>query len=172
LDASLAARGQALFEQHCAACHASRGSRIGQITPSRELGTDNHYLSTWRPDLVKWLKALKSGPFEFPGLRDSDGFVNLPLSGLWLRGPYLHNGSVPTVHDLLLPPNQRPDQFHRGYDVVDLDRLGFVTAGPDAEQEGLPQNNFLLGNGNAGHTYGTNLPEADRRALLEYLKTL
>lgn len=172
VDASIAARGQRIFDQHCADCHAAKGTKIGQITPNGELGTDDHYLTTWRPEMVKWLRALSCGPFKFPTLRNSTGFVNLPLTGLWLRGPYLHNGSVPTVEDLLRPPDQRPTSFIRGHDVVDLERLGYVSSGSGAEQDGLPQNNHLLGNANAGHLYGVNLSNEDRRALIEYLKTL
>lgn len=172
VNASIAAHGRQIFERNCAECHAADGARVGQITPGDELGTDDHYLKTWRPDLVDWLKAMKRGPFVFPGLRRSDGFVNLPLTGLWLRGPYLHNGSVPTVADLLRPPEQRPTSFIRGYDVVDLERLGYVSSGAAAEKDGFRQNNHLLGNGNAGHRYGTDLADEDRRALIEYLKTL
>ena len=41
----------------------------------------------------------------------------MPLDGIWLRAPYLHNGSVPTLRDLLRPPDERPVVFYRGYDV-------------------------------------------------------
>ena len=64
-----------------------------------------------------------------------DGYANQPLDGIWLRGPYLHNGSVPTLRDLLEPPERRPAVFYRGYDVFDqaerrlrLERAGEPTA--------------------------------------------
>jgi len=100
------------------------------------------------------------------------GYVARPLVGLWLLGPYLHNGSVPTLWDLLAPQEQRPGIFFRGYDVLDLDRVGFASTGAEAAANGFRFDTSLRGNGNNGHVYGSDLGEQDRRALLEYLKTL
>ena len=93
------------------------------------------------------------------------------MEGIWLRGPYLHNGSVPTMWDLLQPPAQRPVTYLRGGNVVDAERLGFV---PGVGTPGKPFlfDTRLRGNGNRGHTYGVQLPESDKRALIEFLKTL
>ena len=104
--------------------------------------------------------------------RSTNGYVPPLHDGLWLRGPYLHNGSVPTLADLLEVPEARPKRFWRGYDVVDPVRVGFVSSGPEAERSGTPYDVTAPGNGNAGHTYGTTLPAEDKRALLEFLKTL
>jgi hypothetical protein len=84
----------------------------------------------------------------------------------------LHNGSVPSLADLLDKPVARPVTFRVGYDVYDQTRVGFVSSGPDAEAAGHLFDTRLPGNANAGHLYGTGLSEADKRALLEYLKTL
>jgi hypothetical protein len=89
-----------------------------------------------------------------------------------LRSPFLHNGSVPTLRDLLNPPDQRPKAFFTGYDLYDYDKLGFVSTGPEAERFGQPYDTSVPGNGNGGHIYGTNLSQAEKDALLEYLKTL
>ena len=107
------------------------------------------------------------------------GYVSPPLDGIWLRAPYLHNGSVPTLNDLLNPPNERPQTFHRGYDVFDPVKVGFKEppprpTGPNGE---LTQPYFSFdtrekGNGNQGHAYGTQLSNEDKEKLLEYLKTL
>ena len=111
--------------------------------------------------------------------QDPYGYVSPPLNGIWLRAPYLHNGSVPTLRDLLNPPYERPQTFHRGYDVFDPVKVGFKEppprpVGPNGE---LYQPYFLFdtrekGNGNQGHTYGTQLSGEDKERLLEYLKTL
>src|SRR5690606_22295801 len=108
-----------------------------------------------------------------------DGYVNMPLDGLWLRAPYLHNGSVPTLYDLLQPASARPRAFYRGYDVYDPVDVGFVS---DVAEEGgrrhflfqthTPDGEPIAGNSNAGHEYGTLLSEEEKRDLLEYLKTL
>jgi hypothetical protein len=110
-------------------------------------------------------------PWRFNHFRKTDGYANMPLDGLWLRAPYLHNGSVPTLRALLFP-EERPRVFYRGYDVYDWDNVGFVSSGPDAEANGVKFDVSLRGNGNAGHVYGATLSRQERDALLEYLKTL
>ncbi len=92
-----------------------------------------------------------------------------PLDGIWATAPYLHNGSVPTLWDLLLPAAQRPGTFHVGSRELDPVKVGFDSS-PAA-------NTFLFdtnaqGNSNAGHEWGTSLTDADRAALVEYLKSL
>ena len=94
-------------------------------------------------------------------LQGAQGYVARPLVGVWLLAPYLHNGSVPTVYDLLTPPAQRPVMFHRGYDVLDLDKLGFVSSGEQAQASGFRFDTRLRGNGNGGHAYGTELAVPD-----------
>jgi len=101
-----------------------------------------------------------------------NGYVNVPLEGLWLRGPYLHNGSVPTLADLLEEPAQRPKLFFRGYDVLDPERVGFVSKGPEAERVGFRYDTSVVGNSNGGHLWGTTVSADDKHAMIEYLKTL
>jgi hypothetical protein len=101
-----------------------------------------------------------------------DGYIATFLDGVWLRAPYLHNGSVPTLRDLMEPAAERPKAFVRGYDVYDPVKVGFVTEGDDARRIGTLHDVALKGNGNEGHAYGTQLPAADKETLLEYLKTL
>ena len=92
-----------------------------------------------------------------------------PLDGIWSSAPYLHNGSVPTLHDLLLPPEQRPATFYVGGRDFDAQRVGLDTSQGDA------RNLFdtrAIGNGNGGHTYGTRLSLDQKKDLIEFLKTL
>ena len=90
-----------------------------------------------------------------------------PLNGIWATAPYLHNGSVPNLWALLQPVAQRPARFFVGSREFDPVRVGQVSEqGPSLLDTSLP------GNSNRGHLAGTTLPEADKRALLEYLKTL
>lgn len=90
-----------------------------------------------------------------------------PLNGIWATAPYLHNGSVPSLWALLQPVAQRPARFFVGSREFDPVRVGLVSdQGPSSFDTTQP------GNGNTGHLAGTTLPEADKRALLEYLKTL
>lgn len=107
----------------------------------------------------------------FRHFRKTNGYANQPLDGIWLKAPYLHNGSVPTIRDLLEPAANRPVQFYRGYDVLDTQKLGFVS---DVASEGRVRyplyDTRTLGNGNSGHEWGTQLPPEDKDAIVEYMK--
>ena len=173
VDAALAAQGEQVYRQTCATCHAPDGSRAGQIVPVGEVGTDRHRLDMWTKGSATAYNAYGSGrAWNFSKFQTTAGYVAVPHDGLWLRAPYLHNGSVPSLTDLLEPPAQRPTFFWRGYDLYDPVKVGFVTTGAEAERAGTPYDTSLPGNGNAGHVYGTTLPPESKRALLEYLKTL
>jgi cytochrome c5 len=92
-----------------------------------------------------------------------------PLNGVWSSAPYLHNGSVPTVYDLLLPAAQRPNRFFVGNRELDNVKLGNQIT--ETENSSLFDAD-LIGNSNVGHEYGTQLLKSDRMALLEYIKSL
>ena len=91
-----------------------------------------------------------------------------PLNGMWAAAPYLHNGAVPTLYDLLLPVLERPARFAVGRWEYDPVKVGYVSDG----DKPWVLDTSLIGNRNTGHTYGTSLPDDDRWALVEYLKTL
>jgi mono/diheme cytochrome c family protein len=93
-----------------------------------------------------------------------------PLHGIWAAAPFLHNGSVPTLYDLLLPPEQRPRTFALGGREYDPVKLGFAVSTACGQQDCLVDTT-RTGDGNGGHIWGTDLAETDRMALLEYLKT-
>lgn len=173
IDQLRAARGASIFSQSCAVCHAPTGARTGTVIPVTEVGTDNNRLLMWTQAAVDAYSAYADGyPFDFKNLQKTDGYVAVALDGLWLSGPYLHNGSVPNLEALLLPPKDRPNVFIRGYDVIDPKGVGFVSSGQEAEAEGWRYDVTIQGNGNQGHFYGTELSTDDRKSLLEYLKTL
>ena len=181
VDRALAARGQALYGEYCAACHGAGGQdfsgpKVGHVTPIAEIGTDRARLDSYTYDLAVNQATLYAGyPHRFRHFRKTFGYANMPLDGIWLRSPYLHNGSVPTLRDLLEPAVARPARFYRGNDLYDQQRVGFVSS--QAEEGG--RRYFLYdtqqpGNGNLGHegqAYGTALPPADKDAIVEYLKT-
>jgi hypothetical protein len=150
VDRPAADKGRAIFDSTCATCHARGGSRAGTIVPIAEVGTDRQRLDA---------------------RTKTQGYVAGSLDGVWLRAPYLHNGSVPSLTDLLEPPDRRPQKFRRGYDVYDPAKVGFVSEGAEAERLGTLYDTSKPGNGNAGHLYGTELPAESKRALIEYLKT-
>jgi mono/diheme cytochrome c family protein len=143
--------GKALFDQHCGSCHAKDGKRQGTEIPIAEIGTDR--------ELAHNLKV--------------NGYVARTLDGIWMRGPYLHNGSVPSVGELLKPAAQRVSTFYLGNNLLNQQDLGFVS--DLAQEKGLHFAVFdtrQTGNSNAGHEYATKLSEQDKKAIVEYLKTL
>jgi mono/diheme cytochrome c family protein len=168
IDAALAQRGRAVYEgARCAACHDVGGVRTGEATPLAEIGTDPERLTTLSADLLRRMLEVGTGyPWRFTHYRQPTGYANNTLDGIWARAPYLHNGAVPTLWDLLLPPEHRPPLFGRGCGRLEPRKVGFDCDGPfvfHVDQKG---------NGNGGHLYGTMLAETDRRALVEYLKSL
>ena len=174
IDPAQQEAGRAVFHQQCGACHEPGGARTGTVIPLSEIGTDPEHVRTWRQrdaSRMNWLTtALLMRGAKMRAAQD--GYVARPLTGAWLLAPYLHNGSVPTLADLLAPPTQRPVVFWTGYDVLDPDRVGFVATGPEAEAYGFRFDTHERGNGNGGHLYGTGLDDASRAALLAYLRTL
>ncbi|MEO1576761.1 MAG: hypothetical protein AAFU65_17575, partial [Pseudomonadota bacterium] len=93
-----------------------------------------------------------------------------PLDGIWASAPYLHNGSVPTLRDLLEPPDQRPSRFYVGGRELDVERVGLLS--PPASDDDRWFDVSERGNGNGGHDYGTALSTEDKDDLIEFLKTL
>lgn len=90
-----------------------------------------------------------------------------PLNGIWATAPYLHNGSVATLRELLQPPAQRQRSFFVGSREFDPVNVGFDTRrGPYRFDVSLP------GNGNGGHDFGTALSASEKDELIEYLKSL
>lgn len=173
IDLRLAADGAQVYAAECASCHAPSGPRTGTIIPADEVGTDRHRLEMWTPASAAAYNAYGEGhDWKFSHFRSTKGYVSVPLDGVWLRAPYLHNGSVPNLAALLETVEHRPTHFWRGYDVYDPNGVGFVTEGPAAQKAGTSIDTSQPGNSNAGHTYGTSLPTDSKRALIEYLKTL
>jgi mono/diheme cytochrome c family protein len=180
IDAERSARGKAVYDRECASCHAPGGSRTGTVVPAAEVGTDPHRWNAWTSAQVTDWKRLAAdyqrrfgATWNLETFDKTRGYVAGLLDGLWLRGPYLHNGSVPTLRALLDPPSSRPSAFYRGNDVVDRRGVGFVSDAKAAHGQDLfLYQTSLPGNSNQGHLYGTALPSGEKDALVEYLKTL
>lgn len=121
------------------------------------------------------LNGLLSSPEDATTTRNLKGlkYKARPLNGIWATAPYLHNGSVPNLWSLLLPPEERPETFWVGSHKFDPKRVGFVTSrGKSRFRVKGKDGKITEGNSNLGHPWGTMLSEADRWALVEYMKTL
>ncbi|MBT8231630.1 MAG: hypothetical protein HKO66_10895, partial [Saprospiraceae bacterium] len=104
---------------------------------------------------------------------DSLVYKGRPLNGIWATAPYLHNGSVPNLWELLKAPNDRVDTFRVGSRKFDPVNVGFVTdEGPTLFKVMKNDSTIMPGNSNLGHNYGTNLSDNDKWNLIEYIKSL
>jgi hypothetical protein len=183
IDAPKAGRGKSVFQTNCSKCHGTYGAnrsypnRIVELDvigtdPSRAVGMSDrmiaHYNATWFAE-------------EHPADVVMTGYQAPPLDGVWATAPYLHNGSVPTLYNLL-KSSTRPARYLRppstDYEHYDRDRVGWsvrpVDSSPsltgDERRRYFDASRFGLGNG--GHPFGDKLSEDDRMDLIEYLKTL
>ncbi|XHR83403.1 MAG: c-type cytochrome [Gloeotrichia echinulata GP01] len=174
INETVAAKGEKLFQNTCASCHAFGGAYIGKVVPIQEIATDPHRLDSYTYETMSNQNTLYAGyDWRFNHFRKTNGYANAPLDGAWLRGPYLHNGSVPTLRDLLEKPENRPKEFYRGYDVIDREKVGFVS--DVAEENGKKYFKFDTtkpGNSNSGHLYGIDLSSEEKDAIVEYMKKL
>jgi len=175
-DPAAVDRGHALYANLCADCHAATGARALMVIPIEEIQTDRHRIDMWTTSARDAYNSYRNGyDWNFSHFQKLEGYVAETLDGLWLRAPYLHNGSVPTLADLLEGPQSRPKAFVRGGEVLDPNRGGFVapSCDPSRSEKGVfCFDTTLPGNANSGHVYGTDLTAADKADLLAYLLTL
>ena len=181
IDAEAAARGAEIYKAHCFDCHDFKGRFIGTVVPIADIATDPNRLESYTEQLAELQRNFNRKPdgttyeWTFESFTKTNGYANQPLDGIWARAPYLHNGSVATLWDLLLDEGRRPVSFYRGHAVFDKTEVGVRKDVTGAG--GRPSFLFdtrIRGNGKQGHTgelYGTTLPDDRKRDLIEYLKT-
>jgi cytochrome c5 len=117
--------------------------------------------------------------YRVPGAEPNLGYRPHPLNGIWASPPYLHNGSVPNLYELLSPHAERSKVFYTGNREYDLNRVGYKT---DRFRGGFRYDTSVEGNSNYGHLFqeggpgngiiGPFLTSDDRLAIIEFLKTL
>jgi hypothetical protein len=175
-DTAAVSSGRAWYLRLCAQCHDPAGARTLTVVAVEEVGTDRHRVDMWTTAARDAYNAYRGGyDWDFRHFQKIDGYVAEPLDGLWLRAPYLHNGSVPTLADLLELPQNRPKAFVRGNELLDSKRGGFdaPTCDPASPRKGeFCFDTALPGNANSGHVYGTDLDSKAKADLLAYLLTL
>ena len=139
-----------------------------------ELGTDRNRLDAWTAQAVEGFLSYEPGyDWGLEHTWKTPGYIPTTLTGLWLKSPYLHNGSVPHLRAMLMPPSERPTEFWRGSDLIDTENGGYVSSEDgDPYRYNWKYDTGLPGNGNGGHYWGTDLSAPEKDALLAYLKTL
>ena len=188
-DHTLAAAGEAVFQANCTECHGTYGSDDHypeRLVSIEELGTDRVRLDSLsaadRRSLNDSWFGHAGGDAAAAGLRDREephGYVAPPLDGIWASAPYFHNGSVPTLWHVLHPA-ERPTVWRRTPTGYDAARVGLEVE----ERADLPAGKLRPaerrtyfdtrrpGKSAAGHDFADVLDEDQKRAVLEYLKTL
>jgi hypothetical protein len=191
IDSGKVVRGQTVYKQYCADCHGYpgaegqwvKGARQGQIVPLDEIKTDNQRVS------FRYYERISKAVYDyFPDdhplnpsgddLRQegSIGFINAPIESVFARAPYLHNGSVPTLAELInLKP--RRSVFYRGSNFYDPSDVGLISPDRPDQRHYYRFDTAEKGNSNDGHDFpwsykGPGWNEKALTDLLEYLKTL
>ena len=185
IDADLAEQGRGIFEATCSGCHGTYGAR-GEYpslwVPIDVIGTDP-VLADGAVDRAgvyqDWYNASFYG--EEAWLDAKRGYIAPPLDGVWATAPYFHNGSVPTIAGVLNSA-ARPAFWKRTFDSRDYDQaaMGWQHEVLEAGHAGIRvsgdrkyvYDTSFEGYTNTGHPFGDGLTDAQRGAVLEYLKTL
>lgn len=175
----LANEGKALFDQNCSKCHGSYPSREPDypnlLIPISSIQTDSFLCKTnySNPQFIDWFNNSWFTKGDHPArLEPFNGYIAPPLDGIWVTAPYLHNGSVPTL-EALLNSSIRPSYWSRDFNnpQFDFEKVGWKYKKHNKAKRGT-YNTTLPGYGNYGHYFSDKFTDAERKALLEYLKTL
>jgi processive rubber oxygenase RoxA-like protein len=179
IDYSLAEKGRILFQNTCAKCHGTYGKKQtypNLLIPESIIQTDSFLFKSnySNPQFVNWFNSSWFTKGDHPArLEPFNGYIAPPLDGIWVTAPYLHNGSVPTL-DALLNSSSRPTYWSRDFENAqyDYENIGWKYKVHDKTDSGFFYNTEKNGYGNYGHYFGDVLTDKERRAVIEYLKTL
>lgn len=179
VNTQLAEKGEEIFNKNCSACHGTYGKEevyTTKLIPHWMVGTDSLFLKYYSiyKGFGEWYNsswfATSNDPafFEF-----KYGYVAQPLDGIWITAPYFHNGSVPTL-EAVLNSKLRPRYWKRNFDTQEYNYKN-----PGWEYKNLRKpggrkayNTDIPGYGNYGHYFGDHLNNEERKAVIEFLKTI
>jgi mono/diheme cytochrome c family protein len=181
IDQNLAAAGKKIFEKNCSKCHGTYGDSVSYpnlLVSLEKIKTDPLLAQAYKthPEYHTWYNESWYGQGPHKGqLLPNDGYVAPPLDGIWATAPYLHNASVPTLEDLLDSP-RRPVFWKRIFENTeanyDKEKVGWKYSVETAKTDVDTYDTTLPGYGNMGHKFGDRLSAEERKAVIEYLKTL
>ena len=179
IDRRLADNGKRIFLETCANCYGtydSGGEYPNRLIPVDIIGTDS---LMWKyfikyPEYTDWFNNSWFATSASPAFtKPQRGYVPPPLDGVWITAPYLHNGSVPTIENVL-NSKTRPRYWKRNFnkEEYDYDKLGYRYKALTKPGGKRTYNTNIPGYGNYGHYFGDHLTGKQRKAVIEYLKTL
>jgi cytochrome c5 len=179
INEALAAKGQTIFNATCSGCHGTYG-KDGKypnlLIPESIIQTDSAlYTSNYsNPQFVEWFNKSWFTSGDHPAqLVPYRGYLAPPLDGVWVTAPYMHNGSVPNL-EAMLNSKSRPTYWQRNFTTPSYN---YEIPSWNYEEKKAPSNSevyntTLKGFGNYGHRFGDKLSDKERKAVIEYLKTL
>jgi mono/diheme cytochrome c family protein len=179
INQELAKNGETIFINNCSKCHGTYGEKESYpnlLIPSNIIKTDSLLFKAnyQNPQFIEWFNKSWYAQGDYAAkLVPANGYVAPPLDGIWATAPYLHNGSVPTI-EAVLNSKIRPTIWSRNFTSP---KYNYEILGWEFEEQTKPNgkkyyNTKLPGYGNHGHYFGDKLTDAERKALIEYLKTL
>jgi hypothetical protein len=175
----LATQGKKLFEQNCSECHGTYGAGgkyPNLLIPSGTIKTDSllYQANFSNPQFLGWFSKSWFRTGDRPAdLVPFKGYIAPPLDGIWITAPYFHNGSVPNL-GAVLDSKQRPAFWSRDFTnpQYDIANCGWKFTVSDRQYTYSTYNTTVPGYSNKGHYFGDKLTGEERKAVIEYLKTL
>jgi hypothetical protein len=181
-------KGHQIYENRCSTCHGSYQAngtdsltyklKYFTDTPVMDVGTGSRFQTMqYAEQELSNLNFYKKRNFQ---ITPQKGFIAQPLDGVWVRFPYLHNGSIPNLCELLKPPYQRVEHFYQGEfhtkDDMDHECVGYPTGKKTPlawmkNKKGLFKTN-RPGHSNQGHDFGTDLSSDEKKSLIEFLRLI
>lgn len=201
IDQAKATQGKEIYKNSCLGCHAdsSKDQTASFSYRYLDVGTDpNYYLGQIEPfvggnfftdGLTPWLRTFKDAAYKNEGIQGQRdkyeaGRLNViwkqpqsnapaarPLYGVWATAPYLHNGSVLSIRELLKKPADRLTEFFIGSIEYNSNDLGFENVSSWYAFKLQTNCKTCTGNSNQGHDLGTNLSDLEKDQLIEFLKS-
>jgi len=179
VDVDLATNGETIFNTNCSGCHGTYGENEtypNLLVDIDVVKTDPAIIETngFKDNFIDWFnESWFAQGDEYPGeLVTTNGYIAPPLDGVWATAPYLHNGSVPTLYELLNSDARAPYWRRDAETPYDKVNVGWAYEQQDSKVDNETYDVSLYGYSNQGHTFGDALNEEDRMALIEYLKTI
>lgn len=182
VNGQLAETGEAVFARECATCHGTyewkdgRPTLVGYPNWRGDVGTDRLRAETFTKALAETFDDTVYASEMI--IQPTGEYAAPPLTGLWASAPYLHNGSVPSLHHLL-NPELRPDTFMVGGHALDFSRVGLHLTADGTYPDGYEPfsapvlyETSMPGQANGGHRHGEDLSPSEKQSLIEYLKLL
>jgi hypothetical protein len=179
IDRKLAGEGKIIFINNCAECHGTYGkdgTYPNLLIPASTIQTDpllysSNYSS---PQFLNWFNKSWFTTGDHPAkLVPFKGYIAPPLDGIWITAPYFHNGSVPNL-EAVLNSKDRPKYWTRDFNnpVYDYEKNGWLYKEESEPSGSSTYNTTIAGFRNQGHYFGDKLTDKERKAVIEYLKTL